>query len=177
MNTHGIGQHALDAFFALKDANVKRSVAVGKLKQKLEALHGDLQVYQLSKKLKLQDVTQRKALEDSVELKEQKSGDEPEVADMSAENPPSPMGKAEFSIDSDQMINEQVEDTLALIRSIDSQLRQELQSMALTGTRQQTGILGKSAMKVLRARRKSMGHHTVSWLAQLAARSLGEQQN
>ena len=99
------------------------------------------------------------------------------MADLSAENPPSPMGKAEFSIDSDQMINEQVEDTLAMIRSIDSQLRQELQSLALTGTRQQVGILAKSAAKVIRARRKSMGHHTVSWLAQMTARSIGEQQN
>lgn len=177
LNNLGIGYHALDAFFAMKDANVKRSAAVGKLKQKLEALHGDLQVYQLSKKLKLQDVTQRKALEDSSDLKEPKSLEEPEVADLSAENPPSPMVKAEISIDSDQMINEQVEDTLALIRSIDSQLRQELQALALTGARQQVGILGKSTMKVLRARRKSMGNYTVSWLAQMTARSIGEQPN
>ena len=122
LSSQGIGQHALDAFFALKDANVKRSAAVGKLKSKLEALHGDLQVYQLSKKLKLQDLSQRRGLDASNDEKENKKGDggaeadEPEVADTSTDNMRSPQMKAEISIDSDQMINDQVEDTLTMIR-------------------------------------------------------------
>lgn len=97
---------AIQRFYDLKEANIRRQADMQKLRAKLQNLQGDFKLYQTSNKLKLQSMQSKISIGDETENK----------IDSSTRCAESGL---DCTIDSDQMINEQISESLDMMRSIE----------------------------------------------------------
>ena len=98
---------AINRFHDLKDANIRRQADMQKLRAKLQNLQSDFKIYQTSNKIKLQNI-------------QSKIGDDATSPDAKIDS--STRGGEsglDCTIDSDQMINDQITASLEMIRTIE----------------------------------------------------------
>ena len=86
---------ALQRFYDLKDANIKRQADLEKLGAKLQNLQSDFKLFQTSNKIKLQNIQSKIQTTDDNDIKV-------DSATRQTESDP------DFTIDSDQMITDQI---------------------------------------------------------------------
>lgn len=125
---------AIQRFHDLKDANIRRQADMHKLRAKLRNLQSDFKLFQTSNKLKLQNIQNKIGSEEPVQ--ENKIDSSTRCAESGLD----------FTIDSDQMINDQITASLDLIKLIESNLKDDIASAALSGRRGQNPNLKKSSV-------------------------------
>ena len=99
---------AIETLYTIKDSNIKKRADVQKLRSRLQNLKSDIQIHSMSAKLKIQDLAAK------MHQNEQQ-------LDTSKDS------KNEKSIDSEQMVNEQIQGTIDLLDRIEQALNEDIQ--------------------------------------------------
>lgn len=125
----------------LKESNVRRQADVVKLRSRLQNLRSDVRILHTSHKLKLEEMERRIVLNQDGEATEIPVLEKAEKS-------------AEKSIDSGEMVNEQISGTLELIERIEQSLREDVNSQLFTGAKLKGATnSSEGAQRLLRKRR------------------------
>ena len=146
-------QLAFDRLFQLKDSNIKRQADVHKLRIGLQNLKNDVQIYHVSNQLKIQNLL-NKASSDTTNETESK-----ETQDQS-------------SIDSGQMVNNQISTSLEQLSKIELHLNKDISSMAYTSKNEANSL--KNTTQLIKQRRRSVGNISIFQLMNTSTNNLNE---